>query len=293
MRIFILFVVLLFAGCLTAPTAQVRAAELPAMLVIPAGSVTVGAYADDPAASDDEFPQRTVTLANDFRLGITPVTRGAFAQFVQATGHVADSGCWVLSADGWVLDPSASWQAPGFDQTDNHPVTCVSRTDALAYLNWLSLQAAQKFRLPTEAEWTHAAGAPAYWGTPYDICIFGNVNDITAKNKVAKAAEPCTDGAMHTSPVGSYAANPNGLHDMIGNVWEWMADCHAGGYDALPVSGAAQHTADTCDAYALRGHSWTDAPGPVRLETRYALPADARQSMVGFRVAADVAPSDD
>ncbi len=112
------------------------------------------------------------------------------------------------------------------------------------------------------------------------------MNDITSKNKVARVGENCIDGAMFTATVGTYKANPNGLFDMIGNAWEWTADCASDDYTDTPTDGSALKV-PRCASHTLRGHSWTDAPGPVRIETRYALPVGARQSMVGFRVAAD------
>ncbi len=253
------------------------------LLVMQAGRVTVGGPIDDTAAHADELPTRNIQVAKSFAIGLWPITRGSFSDFVMDSGFEPKGGCWSLTSDGWRQDYGASWQSPGFTQTEHHPVTCVSRRDALAYVRWLSERTGWTFRLPTEAEWTFAAGKVAFWDTPQDVCSFGNVNDLTAKNKVAKAAEPCTDGYMYTSPAGTFAPNTNGLFDMIGNVWEWMADCHNGGYAKLPPDGSPQYT-DDCQAYALRGHSWTDPPGPVRLGTRYALPENARQSMVGFRV---------
>jgi len=263
------------------------AGDLPQTQRVAEGAVVLGADANDASAAQDEYPQRRVVIANAFDLGTTPVTRGQFRAFVQATGHAADGGCWTLTEEGWALDLSATWQAPGFAQTDQHPVVCVSHPDARAYAAWLSQVTGRRYRLPSEAEWTRAAHNNGFWSAPQTLCHYGNVNDLTAKNATAKAAEPCDDGYAFTSPVAHYAASAFGVYDIVGNVWEWMADCHGGGYAALPADGTAQRSA-LCNAYALRGHSWTDAPGPVRLQTRYALPADARQAIVGFRIAADI-----
>lgn len=264
-----------------------NAGEVPFALV-PPGTFKMGAAADDEAASPDEWPQHEVTIQRPFALSIHLVTRAEFSAFVRATGYVIPSGCWALTGDGWTHDPLASWQAPGFDQTDAHPVTCVSRLDALHFLAWAGARDGAPYRLASEAERDFASrlngGAP--WSEPDKICSFGNVNDLTAKNKVAKVAEPCDDGALFTSPVGSYLPGPYGLYDMVGNVWEWTADCALGDYAETPRDGNPARQSD-CAEYVLRGHSWTDAPGPVRLETRLFLPGDARQSIVGFRIAKD------
>lgn len=257
--------------------------DRPTTRIVPAGPVIMGADNLDVAAGSDEFPTRRVDIKSDLAFGTTPVTRGQFAAFLHATDHDMTGGCWTLTPDGWAIDDAANWRAPGFPQTDQHPVTCVSRDDALVYLAWLSATTGQVYRLPREAEWVRAAGPSALNRPSEALCAHGNVNDLTAKNKVAKVAEHCDDGFLHTSPVASFAANEFGLFDMVGNVWEWVADCHNGGYADLPTDGTAQ-SGDPCKAYALRGHSWTDPPGPVRLGTRYALPPDARQSIVGFRV---------
>jgi len=259
----------------------------PTTRIVPAGPVVMGADSQDVAAGSDEFPARRVDIKSDIAFGTTPVTRGQFAAFLRATDHEIAGGCWTLTPDGWAIDDAANWRAPGFPQTDQHPVTCVSRDDTMAYLTWLTTATGQVYRLPTEAEWVHAAGPSALNRPSETLCAHGNVNDLTAKNKVAKVAEHCDDGFLHTSPVANFSANEFGLFDMVGNVWEWVADCHNGGYADLPTDGTSQ-TDETCEAYALRGHSWTDPPGPVRLGTRYALPPDARQSIVGFRVVRDL-----
>lgn len=261
----------------------------PDMQVIEPGSFEMGAASSDPASSPDELPRHSVTITQSYLVARHQVTRGEFATFIDATDHQIDTGCWSLTREGWIEDPAGSWQAPGYDQTDAHPAVCISRLDALAYIEWLSNTTDRTYRLPSEAEWELAArgtGAQPFWGIPENICTFGNVNDITSKNKVAKVGENCRDNALYTAPVGSYEANPNGLFDMIGNAWEWTADCASADYQHTPTDGSAWTTAN-CATYSLRGHSWTDAPGPVRIETRYALPPGARQSIVGFRVVAD------
>lgn len=238
----------------------------------------------------DELPAVEVTISEPFMMGVTQVTRAQFAVFVEATGHSPRLGCWTFTPYGWSQEQTATWRDPGFPQTETDPVVCISRTDATAFLAWASARDGKSYRLPTEAEWhlASAANLPApFWGTRYDICDFGNVPDLTSKNKVARVGEPCSDGTLYTAPVASFKANPNGLFDMIGNAWEWTEDCWTGSYEGLPTDGSAL-TDPACAEYALRGHSWTDAPGPIRPQTRYSLSPVARQSMVGFRVAADV-----
>jgi len=261
----------------------------PDMQIIEPGSFEMGAKPSDPASSPDELPRHSVTISRSYSIARHQVTRGEFAAFIHATDYQVGLGCWSLTQEGWKEDLSASWEAPGYEQTDAHPVVCLSRLDALAYIDWLSNTSDHTYRLPSEAEWELAArgtGVQPFWGIPENICTFGNVNDITSKNKVARVGENCRDFALFTAPIASYAANPNGLFDMIGNAWEWMADCASDDYQHTPADGTAW-TPTNCATYTLRGHSWTDAPGPVRIETRYALPPGARQSIVGFRLAAD------
>ncbi len=242
----------------------------------------------------DELPAVEVTITEPFMIAVTQVTRAQFSVFAEETGHRPRLGCWTYTQYGWAQDEKANWRDPGFAQTETDPVVCVSRDDALAYIDWLSSRDGRRYRLPSEAEWHLASAAnlaTPFWGTQYDICDFGNVPDLTSKNKTAKAGEPCSDGALYTAPVASYKPNPNGLFDMIGNAWEWTSDCWTGSYEGLPSDGSPLTDA-ACAEFTLRGHSWTDAPGPVRPQTRYSLSPAARQSMVSFRIALD-APEPD
>ena len=133
----------------------------PEMVVIPAGSFTMGSPENEPGRRSDEGPQRRVTVPS-FALGRTEVTRAQWRRFVQATGH-SGKRCWTFengpgSSRDWV--DSADWAAPGFEQSDSHPAICVSWEDAQAYVAWLNEQVSgAPYRLPTEAEWEYAARA--------------------------------------------------------------------------------------------------------------------------------------
>ena len=250
---------------------------------------TMGAETQGAQMGPDELPAVEITITEPFMMAVTQVTRTQFSVFAEETGHRTRLGCWTYTQYGWAQDETADWRNPGFEQTDADPVVCVSRDDALAYIAWASERDGKSYRLPSEAEWHLASAAnlpEPFWGTRYDVCDFGNVPDLTSKNKTAKAGEPCDDGALYTAPVATYQPNPNGLYDMIGNAWEWTADCWTGSYEGLPTDGSPL-TVRGCAEYALRGHSWTDAPGPVRPQTRYSLSPVARQSMVSFRLAMD------
>jgi len=258
--------------------------------IIQPSSFVMGSDTQGRQMGPDELPAVEVTIANPFTMGVTQVTRAQFSVFAEATGHSPRLGCWTYTQYGWAQDQTANWRNPGFPQSETDPVVCVSLEDATAFLAWASARDEKQYRLPSEAEWHLASGAnlpTPFWGTQYDICDFGNVPDLTSKNKTAKAGEPCSDGALYTAPVASYKPNPNGLFDMIGNAWEWTADCWTGSYEGLPTDGSPLLDPG-CTEHALRGHSWTDAPGPVRPQTRYSLSPVARQSIVGFRIAADV-----
>ena len=269
------------------------AVDAPVMVDIAPGMVVMGAERDDWAASQDEFPRHDVYLEKGFRISRMQVTRGEFLQFVVATGYGRRGACRVSSVRGWVNDGTADWRTPGFAQTDRHPVVCVSWEDAQAYIDWLNEESGGSYRLATESEWALAARAGSvglnFWGdSAYDSCTYANVNDLSAKNKSVKVAEPCTDGYLYTSPVGSFEPNGFGLYDIQGNAWEWVADCWMESYDAHPLDGSAlQSSQGECAQRVARGGSWYDIPGPVRLEAREHRSPSMAMSFIGFRLAAD------
>jgi len=272
-----------------------RAAPIgaPTMIEILPGRVVMGADRAEWAAGEDEFPRHEVGVRKSFRISQTQVTRGAFLAFVAVTGYQRTGACRVSSDAGWVDDRSADWRTPGYAQSDLHPVVCVSWMDAQAYIDWLNRESGGSYRLPTESEWALAARAGStgrnFWGdSAYDSCTYGNVNDLSAKNKSVKVAEPCDDGYLYTSPVGSFMPNGFGLYDIQGNAWEWVADCWTGDYNGHPLDGSAmQNSEGECAQRVARGGSWYDTPGPVRLEAREHRPAATAMSFIGFRLAAD------
>lgn len=267
-------------------------ADCPEIVILQPGSFTRGSAADDPAADESEFPQHTVIIEKSFALSITHVTVGDYAAFAAATGYEPEAGCYTLTDNGWQVDDEASWRKPGFPQGSSHPVVCISWHDAVAYTSWMANRAGQPYRLPSEAEWEYAARGGTkganFWGKDdRKACTYANVNDLTAKNKVAKVAEPCSDGFMYTSPVGSFRPNPFGIRDALGNAWVWLADCWLGDYRLGPRDGRPGAAAN-CGIRVLRGGSWTDTPGPVRIAARESRLPHERLAIAGFRIARDV-----
>ena len=192
---------------------------------------------------DAEQPQHPVKITRPFFLGIHEVTAGQFRRFVEESGHQTEaekdgkgSHVWNETKKTWELDPGKNWRNPGFSQTDDHPVVCVSHNDAMAFCQWLSQKERLTYRLPTEAEWEFACRAGT--GTlyplgddPESLVTIANVADASLKRKFPNFT--CIDGDdrfVYTAPVGSFAPNPWGLYDMIGNVWEWCADWYDGRY---------------------------------------------------------------
>lgn len=265
--------------------------DCPEMVIVPAGSFTMGSPPDEPGRDKDEGPQRKVTIAQAFAVGRFEVTRGQYAAFVQATGRETGSSCAVFSGSEYKFEGNRNWRSPGFEQTDAHPLVCVSWEEAQAYVQWLSQQTGRRYRLLSEAEWEYAARegttSAFIWGTdPNAGCRDANGADRTAQGKLPSnwTYSTCTDGAVFTAPVGSYAANRFGLKDMIGNAWEWTEDCYNESYAGGPADGTAWRTGD-CSRRVLRGGSWIFNPQILRSASRSWLYSSGRSDYVGFRLA--------
>ena len=168
----------------------------------------------------------------------------------------------------------------------------VSWNDAKAYVGWLSRQTDRAYRLASESEWEYAARAetraPRYWGDDAgDACGYANVHDRKSKsvNGFSWTHHECDDGYAKTAPVGSFRANAFGLHDMLGNVWEWVEDCWNESYAEAPGDGGEAWTTGDCRRRVLRGGAWYDRPRNVRAADRFWNGSGNRGNVVGFRVA--------
>jgi formylglycine-generating enzyme required for sulfatase activity len=271
--------------------------DCPEMVVIPAGRFVMGAAPgeEERETLSEPFrhrsqPQHAVEVAG-FSAGKFEITRGQYRVFAEATGRRSD-GCFVWTVDGFEHDPTKDWRNPGYAQDDAHPVACVSWDDASAYARWLAARTGKDYRLLTEAEWEYAARAGTatarFWGDDGNMsCGFANGADLTTATQVPNAdtwdIANCSDLYAYTAPVGSYRANSFGLHDMLGNVWEWTQDCWNGNYSGAPVDGSAWAAGD-CFLRAVRGGSWEDAPLGVRAAYRVGSPTVIRVYIRGFRV---------
>ncbi|MFO1184353.1 MAG: SUMF1/EgtB/PvdO family nonheme iron enzyme [Bauldia sp.] len=288
------------------------AALCPEMVAIPAGSFAMGSAAGEAGRGEDEAPVRRVTLPA-FAVGKLEVTRGEFEAFVGETGYRAGNACRVHLAGaiaGGILERNPfenaprNFRDPGFAQDDSHPVVCVNFDDASAYVAWLAQKTGQPYRLLSEAEFeyaTRAGTATPYWfgEAAGDACAFANGPDRSAEEQFPawwSATADCRDGAVYTAPAGSLRANPFGLHDMIGNAAEWVADCYRDTYAGAPADGQPVTRGD-CRYRVLRGGSWylggqtlSAASRILRSASRDYLAAGTRDSAVGFRVARALAP---
>lgn len=293
--------VLLLACCPAVQSAMPRdCADCPELVTLPAGYFTMGAAPDEELLEQiaGEFrgrsaPQRGIEVAR-FSIGRFEVTRGEFRAFAAATGHQSPA-CFVWEGGEHRLVSARSWQSPGFAQDDRHPATCISWQDAEAYTRWLSRITGRRYRLPSEAEWEYAARAGTtghrYWGnTMTEACRYSNGADLTTRREVPEAADwaisDCSDGYAHTAPVGRFAPNAFGLHDMLGNVAEWTADCWSPDYRGAPATAAARSDGD-CNLRAVRGGAWDEASAGLRAAYRVGSPVVVRVYARGFRVVRD------
>ncbi|MCY4467937.1 MAG: SUMF1/EgtB/PvdO family nonheme iron enzyme [Thiotrichales bacterium] len=272
-------------------------AECPEMVVVPAGRFRMGSPESERGRDNDEGPMHEITIAEPFAVGVYEVTRGEWSRFVSEEGYSGGDSCLRYAGGEWSERSSRSWRWPGFGQTDGHPVVCVNREDAQAYVDWLSRKTGKEYRLPSESEWEYAArggkGTARYWGeSESGQCRHANGRDRAFKRRHSDWKGPivsCDDGHVHTAPVGSFDANGYGLHDALGNVWEWVEDCWHDDYRGAPGDGGAWTVGGDCAKRVLRGGSWDTQPRFLRSANRRGTTA-VRSRGNGFRVARTLIP---
>jgi formylglycine-generating enzyme required for sulfatase activity len=235
--------------------------EGPEMVVLPSGNFTMGSPVGEEGRWDDEGPQRIVRIGYEFAVGKYEVT------FAEWDTCVADGGCGRYRPDdlGWGRGA--------------RPVINVSWEDAQAYVAWLNQKTgltgrSDRYRLPSEAEWEYAAraGSQGPWSFGDDESRLGNFAWFDSNS------------GGRTQPVGGKTANGFGLHDMHGNVWEWVEDCWNGSYSGALSDGSAGTTSG-CSSRRSRGGSWLFAPQILRSANRNSDSPGNWNSNTGFRLA--------
>lgn len=271
----------------------------PVLVVVPHGVFRMGAPEGELDATPAEQPQHVVRLDRGFAMSRDEVTVGEFGRFVAATGYEAratqrgHSMAYDIRSGNFVRGSGIDWRS-GYDgrpASADLPVIHVTARDAEAYTAWLSAQTGAHYRLPSEAEFEYALRAGSStrfpWGEGKPPAGSENLTgalDVSPQGRRWSNAFPgYGDGWWGPAPAGSLAANTYGLHDMAGNVSEWVADCWHAGYRRAPKNGSAWVNPG-CRNRLYRGGSWASAPAQVRSAWRAAGGTDVTNARVGFRV---------
>lgn len=244
--------------------------QCPVMVVLPTGEYDMGGPPIDQGRPYHEGEFRRVIIGKTFAVGKFEVT------FDEWDACAADGKCVRLEDEGW--------------GRGRRPAINVTWTEADRYTKWLSQKTGKSYRLLTEAEWEYAARAGAgnarFFGyKPDAVCAYANVYDKTAHAEYEFDWKPlpCDDGFTVTAPAGSFKPNAFGLHDMLGNVWEWTEDCESGMWRNAPNDSSAR-VGGNCSERAYRGASWINhPPWYLRTTDRYKF-IGARYNDLGFRV---------
>jgi formylglycine-generating enzyme required for sulfatase activity len=239
----------------------------PEMLMLHGGSFRMGDWQGD--GQSYERPVREVTVA-PFALARTETTQASWRACVRAQ-----------ACDGAAL---------GDEAHARYPVSSINWEHARNYAAWLASRTGRPYRLPSEAEWEYSARAGEEsrytWGNSDSGCKFANFADRSGISAHPEWhwAEDCDDGFSDAAPVGIYKPNPWGFHDLLGNVWEWVADCWVAGYEGAP-SDARAREAENCRKRVNRGGGFGNNLRSLRLSARDGDPVDAHSDGLGFRVA--------
>ena len=288
--------VLPLTGCLLAAVPQGRltqnSLDAPPLdthgVVQPFVRVPGGSFRMGSTTHPEEGPIRDVSV-DAFDLAATEVTVRQFRAFVQATGYVTDAERAGHSFQCcWRPKLGISWRNPGFAQSDDDPVLAVSWRDASEYCRWLSRETGLCYRLPSEAEWEFAAR-----------------RDQEGQS-LGSSAWYDRNSEGHSRPVGTRAAGRLGLHDVLGNAWEWVEDAYHQSYDGAPATARPWNDGSTGgprgwpkpgDGRVLRGGGWglSDRPHPagyeVTLTSRPVFAAADSCNNSGFRLARTIPPA--
>jgi formylglycine-generating enzyme required for sulfatase activity len=235
-------------------------AGCPRMVVIPAGEFTMGS----PPAEQGAEAQHRVTIATPFAVSKFEIT------FDEWDACVAEGGCGGYRPDdgGW--------------GRGKRPVINISWEDGKAYADWISRKTGQPYRLLSEAEWEYAARAGTT--TPY---FHGHTlaSSIANYDGSTDGSGPSEVNRQSTMPVGSFPANEFGLHDMHGNVSEWVEDCWQDDYGPRTPTDGSPWLEGNCNGRVVRGGSWEDSQVELRSAARTGGSKEDRFYTDGLRIA--------
>ena len=252
------------------PGTRLRDCEMcPELVVVPAGAFIMGSPDSEWGRFNNEGPQRQVTIAEPFAVGVYEVT------FREWDACVSEGGC-----NGYRPD------ALGWGR-DDRPVINVSWDDARAYVAWLSQRTGERYRLLSESEWEYVARA----GTTGPFHAGSTISAEQANYDSSYVYGSGQKGRYRgrTVQVGTFSPNAFGLHEVHGNVWEWTQDCWNESYTDAPTDSRAWETGE-CEQRVLRGGSWGDVPWLLRSADRSMNDPGTRDLKIGFRIARSLAP---
>jgi formylglycine-generating enzyme required for sulfatase activity len=230
------------------------------MIVLPAGSFTMGS----PATNEGNFlaEQHPVTIPRPFAVSKYEVT---FAD-------------WDACARYGDCEPDITDSNFG---RGRQPVINVTWYHAQQYVGWLSRMTGKIYRLLSEAEYEYATRAQTQTVYPWG-------NEVRSNNANCIGCGSQWDGRQ-PAPVGSFAPNPFGLYDMVGNIWKWLQDCEHSNYKNAPKDGSAWIEQGECKFRMVRGGSWANHPAQLRSAFRNSDSDTFRNSRLGFRIARTLA----
>ena len=278
-------------------------ARSPEMVVVPHGVFSMGSPDGDDAATDVERPVHDVHFARGFAMSRTEVTVDQFRDFIRASGYrtTATRRGQALVYDersgNFVRRSGIDWQSAydGSRADGSLPVIFVSARDAQAYVEWLTSQSGQRYRLPSESEFEYALRAGQRgrypWGDgsppPGAGNLTGALDASPGGRHWSDAYANYADGFWGPAPVGRFSANAYDLHDLAGNVSEWVEDCWHDSYRRAPDNGAGWVNPG-CRMGIVRGGSWASSPAQTRSAWRAPMDVESTNARIGFRVVREI-----
>ncbi len=217
-------------------------------------------------------------------VGVTEVTIAQYRLYAESDGYRERRSSCRDGESTWRSSRSRTWLAPGYEQGEDHPVTCISWQEAVDFVEWLSAETGHSYRLLSETEWDFLYQQQGRsFTSPDQYCEQGNVADRWLRNKLPNAkAIDCEDGWAYTSPVSNYPADVHGAYDLVGNLREWVTDCWR---RERNVADFRVNLDGDCGNRVVKGIAWLHSDPAEVEQVRRAFPASVAFNTVGFRVA--------